>query len=100
MEKTVDQAAISENENHARGLPAWVIVAAFAVLLGFLALIAWGLNRAQQPPIQVGDRVPPFTISTFDGKQIKLDDLAGGQFLGFVVQALRAGSRRNGTGVA
>jgi cytochrome c biogenesis protein CcmG/thiol:disulfide interchange protein DsbE len=77
MEKTVDQAAIPESESRARGLPAWVIVAAFAVLLGFLALIAWGLNRAQQPPIQVGDLVPPFTLSTFDGKQIKLDDLAG-----------------------
>ena len=61
----------------ARSLPAWVIVAAFAVLIGFLALIAWGLNRAQQPPIQVGDRVPPFILSTFDGKEVKLDSLAG-----------------------
>jgi cytochrome c biogenesis protein CcmG/thiol:disulfide interchange protein DsbE len=77
MEKTVEPAAISESKNRARGLPAWVIVAAFAVLVGFLALIAWGLNRAQQPPIQVGDRVPPFTLSTFDGKQVKLDDFAG-----------------------
>jgi len=77
MEKTVDNSAVAESENRARGLPAWVIVAAFAVLIIFLALIAWGLNRAQQPPIQVGDLVPPFTLSTFDGKQVKLDDLAG-----------------------
>jgi cytochrome c biogenesis protein CcmG/thiol:disulfide interchange protein DsbE len=77
MEKTGDNDAVSESEIRAHGLPAWVIVAAFAILVGFLALIAWGLNRAQQPPIQIGDRVPPFTLSTFDGKQIKLDDFAG-----------------------
>jgi cytochrome c biogenesis protein CcmG/thiol:disulfide interchange protein DsbE len=60
-----------------RSLPAWVIIAAFAILIGFLALIAWGLNRAQQPPIQVGDMVPPFTLSTFDGKEVKLGSLSG-----------------------
>jgi cytochrome c biogenesis protein CcmG/thiol:disulfide interchange protein DsbE len=61
----------------ARSLPAWVIVAAFAVLIGFLALIAWGLNRSQQPPIQIGDKVPPFILSTFDGKEVNLDSMAG-----------------------
>ena len=61
----------------ARNLPPWVIIAAFAVLIGFLALIAWGLNRSQQPPIQVGDKVPPFVLTTFDGKEVKLDSLAG-----------------------
>jgi cytochrome c biogenesis protein CcmG/thiol:disulfide interchange protein DsbE len=64
-------------EVKARSLPPWVIVAAFAVLLGFLALIAWGLNRAQQPPIQIGDRVPPFVLTTFDGKEVKPESLAG-----------------------
>jgi cytochrome c biogenesis protein CcmG, thiol:disulfide interchange protein DsbE len=76
MENT-ETPVVPETTRTARSLPAWVIVLAFAVLVGFLALIAWGLNRSQQPPIQVGDRVPSFSITTFDGKQIKLDDLKG-----------------------
>ena len=69
--------AVQIAAERSRSLPAWVIVAAFAILIGFLALIAWGLNRAQQPPIQVGDRVPPFILSTFDGKEVRLDNLSG-----------------------
>lgn len=57
-----------------RRLPAWVVAAAFIVLLGFLALIAWGLNRAQSGPITVGDTVPPFQMTTFDGQQISTAD--------------------------
>jgi cytochrome c biogenesis protein CcmG/thiol:disulfide interchange protein DsbE len=70
----------SENPETAKtsgGLAAWVIILAFVVLIGFLALVAWGLNRAQQPPIQVGDRVPPISLTTFDGKEIKQADLSG-----------------------
>lgn len=61
----------------ARRLPAWVIGLAFIALIGFLVLIWLGLNRSQQGPIQVGDTVPPFTLTTFDGKQISTTDLAG-----------------------
>jgi cytochrome c biogenesis protein CcmG/thiol:disulfide interchange protein DsbE len=75
MEKTVTPDA--PEVARARSLPAWVIVVAFALLVTFLALIAWGLNRSQQPPIQVGDRVPPFVLTTFDGKEVKLADLQG-----------------------
>jgi len=75
MEK-IENIASPENVR-TRSLPAWVIIVAFGVLVGFLALIAWGLNRAQQPPIQVGDRVPPFVLTTFDGKEVKLADLQG-----------------------
>jgi len=58
-------------------LPAWVITAAFAVLFAFLALIAWGLNRTQAEPIGLGDEVPAFTLTTFDGEKIFTRDLAG-----------------------
>ena len=60
-----------------RQLPAWVIVVAFVVLVGFLALVAWGLNRTQQGSIQVGDAVPAFTLTGFDGKDYKTADLSG-----------------------
>lgn len=60
-----------------RSLPAWVVVAAFLGLLLFLGLVWWGLQRSSQPPIAVGDRVPPIVLTTFEGTQVKLSDLAG-----------------------
>lgn len=54
-----------------------IILAAFAVLIGFLGLIAWGLNRSMQGPIRVGDKVPDIQMVTFDGQPIKTSDLSG-----------------------
>lgn len=51
-----------------RRLPVWVIVLAFVVLIGFMALIGWGLNRAMRGAIGIGDPVPQFTATTFDGQ--------------------------------
>ena len=61
-------------QKDARRLPASVMVVAFVVLLGFLGLIAWGLNRAQSGPITVGQQVPPFQMTTFDGETISTKD--------------------------
>jgi len=68
-------------ENNSAGessrLPGWVITLAFVVLFGFLALIAWGLRRSQQGPITLNQKVPPFTLTTFDGQTINTADHAG-----------------------
>lgn len=61
----------------ARRLPIWVIILSFALLLGFLLLIAIGLKRSQQGPITVGQTVPPITLTLFDGSQVNTKDLAG-----------------------
>ncbi len=74
MEK---QENVAITTTSARRLPVWVIVLAFVVLVGFLVLLYWGLNRSQQGPIQIGDAVPPFALTTFEGNQIKTTDLAG-----------------------
>ena len=58
-------------------LPVWVMVVSFVVLFGFLALIAWGLRRAQSGPITVGQPVPPFTLVTFDGQSYDTGALKG-----------------------
>jgi cytochrome c biogenesis protein CcmG/thiol:disulfide interchange protein DsbE len=58
-------------------LPRWVIVVVFAVLLGFLALMGWGLKNAQEGPVQVGQKVPDFELTTFDGEKIATADLRG-----------------------
>ena len=60
-----------------RQLPAWVIALAFVALLVFLALIAWGLNRTQQGQIQVGDKVPSFILTGFDGKDYNTTSMSG-----------------------
>ncbi len=76
----------------------WVIVLAFLVLAGFMTLIGWGLSRSMRGAIAVGDKVPNFGVTTFDGKPFSSDQYAGkvvrGEFLGFLVQAVRARSAR------
>ncbi|HEY9077648.1 MAG TPA: TlpA disulfide reductase family protein [Anaerolineaceae bacterium] len=72
---TIDKGTTSPIE--ARRLPTWVIILAFALLLGFLAILALGLRRTMQGPITVGQNVPAFSIETFDRKTINTADLAG-----------------------
>ncbi len=69
--------AAAEAKARARQLPAWVIVLAFFALLGFLALIWWGLNQSQRGSVQINDAVPQFTLTGFDGKQYATSDMAG-----------------------
>lgn len=60
-----------------RGLPRWVIVVAFVILVAFLALIGWNLRLSQQGPIVIGQSVSPFTLSTFDGQSLSSAEMAG-----------------------
>jgi len=60
-----------------RRLPLWVVAAAFLALAGFLALIAWGLRRAQQGPIVIGQEVPAFSVTTFDGESYHTAEMRG-----------------------
>lgn len=73
----MEKQETAPTQTAARRLPVWVVVLAFIILIGFLVLIWWGLDRSQQGPIQVGDSVPPFTLTTFDGSLINTSDLAG-----------------------
>jgi len=66
-----------EQTKDKKALPRWVIIAVFAGLLAFLALIGWGLKNAQQGPVQVGQNVPEFELTTFDGEKINTKDLTG-----------------------
>ena len=58
-------------------LPSWVVILAFAALVAFLVLVGLGLRRAQSGPITVGQRVPGFTLTSFDGQTIDTGDYAG-----------------------
>jgi cytochrome c biogenesis protein CcmG/thiol:disulfide interchange protein DsbE len=55
----------------------WGRLLVWVGLLGLLAILALGLRRAQQGPVTVGDKVPNFSLTTFDGQQIELVELQG-----------------------
>lgn len=74
MTDTVDQPI---QETPARRLPVWVIVVAFALLVGFLALIGWGLRRSMGGAMAIGDPAPVFQMATFDGDMYKTADYQG-----------------------
>jgi cytochrome c biogenesis protein CcmG/thiol:disulfide interchange protein DsbE len=60
-----------------RSLPAWVIALAFALLIGFLALLWMGMQRSKAGPITVGQNVPDFTFTTFEGEITHTSELKG-----------------------
>jgi cytochrome c biogenesis protein CcmG, thiol:disulfide interchange protein DsbE len=66
-----------------RGVPVWVQVIVWVVLLALLAIVAFGLKRSQQGSVQVGDTIPDFNLKFFDGytyqgkTDVKLSDLRG-----------------------
>jgi cytochrome c biogenesis protein CcmG/thiol:disulfide interchange protein DsbE len=51
--------------------------AAFTVLLLFLGLLAWGLDRSRRGPVDSGLLAPDFTLTSFDGQTVTLSELRG-----------------------
>ena len=57
--------------------PRWGVVVVWVSLFGLLALLGTGLIRSQQGPINVGSRIPDFSLTTFDGQTYNTADLRG-----------------------
>jgi cytochrome c biogenesis protein CcmG/thiol:disulfide interchange protein DsbE len=57
--------------------PRWGRIAAWGGLILLLALVGFGLLRAQKGSVSQGQTVPEFTLSTFDGNSISLSSLKG-----------------------
>ncbi len=71
--KTESETSTTER----RRLPVLVIVLAFVLLLGFMALIGWGLNRSMRGALSIGDPVPNFSMTTFSNQAINTNQFAG-----------------------
>lgn len=78
-----EQETISETELAEYGEPSprkrrpWVTISIWAGLFGILGLVGFGLLRAQQGPVAIGARAPEFTLTTFDGDELRTADLLG-----------------------
>lgn len=66
-----------------RSVPLWAQILVWIGLVSLLVILALGLRRSQQGTVQVGDQIPDFTLSLFDGykfegnSEIKLSELLG-----------------------
>jgi cytochrome c biogenesis protein CcmG/thiol:disulfide interchange protein DsbE len=77
MDDINDQPKIPTKEKMGRRLVFRLsIFLTFGLLIAFLALIGWGLVRAQRGQVQSG-QAPDFRLTTFDNRQIMLKDLRG-----------------------
>lgn len=57
--------------------PRWGRILAWLAVLAILLILAVGLLRSQQGTVNVGQRIPDFTLTTFDGQSIRTADLRG-----------------------
>jgi cytochrome c biogenesis protein CcmG/thiol:disulfide interchange protein DsbE len=55
----------------------WGSLLVWAGVIGILIVLGLGLTRSKQGPIGVGENVPDFILSTFDGDQIDIESLRG-----------------------
>lgn len=60
-----------------RARPRWGVIAAWIGVIGLMALLGFGLLRAQQGPIGIGTQVPDFDLRTFTGETLRAADLRG-----------------------
>ena len=70
----LEEGALDETSSRR---PRWGRILVWVGLMALLVILALGLQRSQQGPVTVGDRVPNFTLTTFDGQQIELTELQG-----------------------
>jgi cytochrome c biogenesis protein CcmG/thiol:disulfide interchange protein DsbE len=72
-----------ETTNAKRGVPIWVQIVIWASLVGLLALVGFGLQRARNPMAELNEPVPNFDLVYYEGydyngtTEMKLSDLRG-----------------------
>jgi cytochrome c biogenesis protein CcmG/thiol:disulfide interchange protein DsbE len=70
-------SSVQEPSAQAARRPPWGRILVWVVVLGLLGVLALGLRRSQREPVVKGDRVPDFSLTTFEGQQINLNEQGG-----------------------
>jgi cytochrome c biogenesis protein CcmG/thiol:disulfide interchange protein DsbE len=60
-----------------RGVPRWMVIVAFSILLVFLAVIGGSMRREQTGSIEIGQVVPDFSIVPYTGEPYNFSELMG-----------------------
>jgi cytochrome c biogenesis protein CcmG/thiol:disulfide interchange protein DsbE len=55
----------------------WGVILIWVVIFGILIVLGLGLNRTKEGPVSIGEKVPDFVLTTFDGEQIDTEELRG-----------------------
>jgi cytochrome c biogenesis protein CcmG/thiol:disulfide interchange protein DsbE len=74
---TTETQDVVESGTKERTRPRWGRILAWIGLALLLGLLFLGLQRSQEGPVQIGKQAPDFTLTTFEGDQIRLSDLQG-----------------------
>jgi cytochrome c biogenesis protein CcmG/thiol:disulfide interchange protein DsbE len=69
--------ASTENESQQEHHRRWVPILIWVVVLGVIIVLGLGLTRSRQGPVGVGDDVPGFVLTTFEGEKIDIESLRG-----------------------
>jgi cytochrome c biogenesis protein CcmG/thiol:disulfide interchange protein DsbE len=69
--------AMPENEIHEDHPRRWGTILVWTLVFGILLVLGLGLIRTRQGPVGVGQDVPDFVLTTFDGDQIDIQSLRG-----------------------
>jgi cytochrome c biogenesis protein CcmG/thiol:disulfide interchange protein DsbE len=73
----------TSNATPKRGVPIWAQIIVWAVLVGLLALVGFGLQRARNPMAELHEPVPDFELVFYEGYEyngtarMNLSDLQG-----------------------
>jgi cytochrome c biogenesis protein CcmG/thiol:disulfide interchange protein DsbE len=60
-----------------RGVPLWVQIIVWGILVGLLVIVAITLKRSQQGTVQPGDKLNDFTMTMFTGYELNGQTQAG-----------------------
>lgn len=69
--------ALRENGIEQKRPRRWGIILVWIVILGILLVLGLALSRTRQGTLSVGEDVPDFVFTTFEGDQIDIESLRG-----------------------
>src|SRR5690606_37841807 len=76
MAEAVQEQAVPQTRPGLSRTTVWGTAVSAIFILGLLALLGWGLRKANSSPLDKGP-APDFTLESFDGRVVTLSELRG-----------------------